>query len=115
MKRTNNGKPKPKVPQTGTNTEATRVPNLTSTPSSEPQRRKLVYKIIGSSDAEATTDSPNLCGYLDVNNPSTANEENDPSGAVRNGWYAERYQPDIITGCNSSCAVCGGKEDRIAT
>ncbi|KAM0690098.1 hypothetical protein Q7P36_008865 [Cladosporium allicinum] len=26
--------------------------------------------------------------------PSAANEENDPSGAVRNGWYADRYEPE---------------------
>jgi hypothetical protein len=27
-----------------------------------------------------------LAGALDVNDPSTATEENDPSGAVRNGY-----------------------------
>ena len=50
---------------------------------------------------------------LDVNDPSTANEENDPSGAVRNGWYADRYEPEFITGCSSDCEVCGGEEDFI--
>jgi len=65
-----------------------------------------VYRVVGSSNAEATTDSPTLSGHLDVNDPSTANEENDPSGAVRNGWYFERYDPAFITGCGSDCSAC---------
>ena len=78
---------------------------------SDAPKRKPVFRTIGSSNAEATAGPATLSGQLDVNNPSTANEENDPSGAVRNGWYSQRYDPMFITGCDASCD-CGG-EDRI--
>jgi hypothetical protein len=81
------------------------VSTSTSTPSSNAQKRKPVYRVVGSSNAEATTDSPTLSGHLDVNDPSTANEENDFSGAVRNGWYFERYDPEFITGCDLGCSA----------
>lgn len=33
--------------------------------------------------------------------------DNDPSGAVRNGWFEERYQPRFVTGCDEEgCKVC---------
>ena len=32
----------------------------------------------------------------------------DGSGAVRNGWFEERYQPRFATGCEEvGCQVCG--------
>ena len=39
--------------------------------------------------------------------------EDDPSGAVRNGWFEDRYQPRFVTGCDiGGCGVCrGGKVD----
>lgn len=99
-------------------------------------KKKPVFKAIGSSSNTAVVGSPaSLAGVLDVNNPSTATEENDPSGAVRNGygyvevvlplqesdwanlatrWYAERYEPEFISGCDSDCEACGGREGRIA-
>ncbi|KAM0711974.1 hypothetical protein Q7P35_001344 [Cladosporium inversicolor] len=58
-----------------------------------------------SSNAEATAGPATLSGQLDVNDPSTANEENDPSGAVRNGaqrMLSQRYVPMFITGCDSA-------------
>lgn len=31
----------------------------------------------------------------------------DPSGAVRNGWFEERYQPRFVTGCEDpGCRSC---------
>ena len=34
-------------------------------------------------------------------------ENNDPSGAIRNGWYEERYQPQFVTGCDDDgCEMC---------
>lgn len=85
-----------------------------SATTSDAPRRKPVFRAIGSSNAEATTGSATLTGQLNVNDPSTANEENDPSGAVRNGWYSQRYDPGFITGCDPSCGACGGNEDRIS-
>ncbi|KAK3724159.1 hypothetical protein LTR37_001283 [Vermiconidia calcicola] len=40
-------------------------------------------------------------------------ENNDPSGAVRNGWFEDRYQPQFVTGCDDAgCEVCqGGRID----
>lgn len=33
--------------------------------------------------------------------------EGDPSGAVRNGWFEERYQPRFVTGCEDpGCRCC---------
>jgi hypothetical protein len=86
----------------------------TTLANSDAPKRRPIFRTIGSSNAEATTSSATLSGQLDVNDPSTANEENDPSGAVRNGWYSQRYDPEFITGCDSSCGACGGREDRIA-
>lgn len=78
-------------------------------------KKKPVFKAIGSMNVvSGPTTSASLTGQLDVKDPSTATEENDPSGAVRNGWYAERYEPEFISGCDAGCGACGGKEDRIA-
>lgn len=85
-----------------------------ATTSDAPKRKKPVFRTIGSSNAETTTGPAALNGQLNVNDPSTANEENDPSGAVRNGWYSQRYDPGFITGCEPGCGACGGREDRIA-
>ena len=39
-----------------------------------------------------------------------ADENNDPSGAVRNGWFEDRYQPQFITPCeDDGCGVCKGQ------
>lgn len=101
-------------PRNSTNSEIQPIKLSTSATntSTDAPRRRPVFRTIGSSNAEATTGPATLSGQLDVNDPSTANEENDPSGAVRNGWYAQRYDPEFITGCDASCG-CGG-EDRIA-
>lgn len=38
---------------------------------------------------------------------SIPDENNDPSGAIRNGWYEERYQPQFVTGCDDDgCETC---------
>ena len=38
---------------------------------------------------------------------SMPDENNDPSGAVRNGWYEDRYNPQFTTGCDEAgCEVC---------
>lgn len=35
--------------------------------------------------------------------------EGDPSGAVRNGWVEDRYQPRFVTGCeDEECGLCSG-------
>ena len=118
MKRSTSGSFSSSKPQTWhpSKKKKTEKPaNLTSTPPLEATKRKPVWKKVGSSNQEAVTVDPaTLPDKLDVNKPSTANEENDPSGAVRNGWYHERYDPKFITGCDSSCRACRGKEDRIA-
>lgn len=59
--------------------------SLTASTSGAP-KKKPKFKAIGSSNAEATAAPASLAGGLDVNNPSTATEDNDPSGAVRNGY-----------------------------
>ena len=36
-------------------------------------------------------------------------QNSDPSGAVRNGWYEDRYRPRFVTGCDDEgCEVCRG-------
>ena len=107
---------KPQPWHTSKKKEPEKPANVTSAPSSsEAPKRKPVWKKVGASNQEAATVDPaTLPDKLDVNRPYTANEENDPSGAVRNGWYHERYDPMFITGCDSSCRACRGKESRIA-
>jgi hypothetical protein len=36
----------------------------------------------------------------------------DPSGAVRNGWHSQRYEPEFISSCGTDCSACGGREVR---
>lgn len=37
------------------------------------------------------------------------NENNDPPGAIRNGWYEDRYRPQFVTGCDEDgCGICRG-------
>ena len=36
-------------------------------------------------------------------------ENNDPSGAIGNGWHEDRYQPQFVTGCDDEgCQICKG-------
>lgn len=89
------------------------IQSISLTPSGAP-KKKPVFKAIGSSSSAAPAALPAaLTGALDVKDPSTANEENDLSGAVRNGWYEERYEPDVVSGCERGCGVCGGREGGI--
>jgi hypothetical protein len=126
------GQLKPKASQSNSEIQSM---SLSASTSGAP-KKKPVFKAIGSSSNAAsagTTTPAALAGALDVNNPATATEENDPSGAVRNGydfatlilakdgfadsvarWYADRYEPEFITGCGSDCDACGGEEGRIA-
>jgi hypothetical protein len=128
------GQLKPKASQGNSEIQSM---SLTASTSGAP-KKKPVFKAIGSSSSSAAV--PNtattLAGALDVNDPATATEENDPSGAVRNGyvwvlglfgdlwvwltfvvccrWYADRYEPEFITGCAADCEACGGDESQIA-
>lgn len=99
-------------PSANSEIQPIRLSTSSTVANSDAPRRRPVFRTIGSSNAEATAGPATLSGQLDVNDRSTANEENDPSGAVRNGWYSQRYDPEFITGCDSSCD-CGG-EDHIA-
>jgi hypothetical protein len=81
-------------------------------------------KAFGFSYAAVVGTVPSSSGGPDITtDPSVADEENNPPGAVRNGyafaikscclrrgppdlltrWYAERYQPEFISGCASDC------------
>jgi hypothetical protein len=78
------GQLKPKASQGNSEIQSM---SLTASTSGAP-KKKPVFKAIGSSSSSAAV--PNtataLAGALDVNDPATATEENDPSGAVRNGY-----------------------------
>ena len=60
----------------------------------QPHNAAALGKSIGTTPAEG--------------NVSMADElANDPSGAIRNGWYEDRYQPQFVTGCDDPrCGVC---------
>lgn len=108
------GNLKSKSSQSNSEIQPIKLSTSATASTSDAPRKKPVFRAIGSSNAPTTTGPTTLAGQLDVNDPSTATEENDPSGAVRNGWYADRYEPEFISGCSSDCTVCGGKEDCIA-
>jgi hypothetical protein len=78
------GQLKPKPSQSNSEIQAMSLnPSTSGAPKKKPD-----FKAIGSSSSNAAvagTTPASLAGALDVNNPSTATEENDPSGAVRNG------------------------------
>jgi hypothetical protein len=78
------GQLKPKPSQSNSEIQSM---SLSASTSGAP-KKKPVFKAIGSSSnaAVAGTTPASLAGALDVNNPATATEENDPSGAVRNGY-----------------------------
>ena len=80
------GQLKPKASQGNSEIQSM---SLTASTSGAP-KKKPVFKTIGSSNAAVTAAPATLAGTLDVNNPSTATEENDPSGAVRNGYEFSR-------------------------
>jgi hypothetical protein len=83
------GQLKPKASQGSSEIQSM---SLSASTSGAP-KKKPVFKAIGSSSKAAVAGTPaSLAGALDVNNPSTAREENDPSGAVRNGY-------DCVTSC----------------
>ena len=78
------GQLKPKASQSNSEIQSM---SLSASTSGAP-KKKPGFKAIGSSAnaAAAGTTPAALAGALDVNNPATATEENDPSGAVRNGY-----------------------------
>jgi len=76
------GQLKPKASQANNEIQSM---SLTASTSGAP-KKKPKFKAIGSSNTAATAAPASLAGGLDVNNPSTATEDNDPSGAVRNGY-----------------------------
>lgn len=41
-------------------------------------------------------------------------DDDDQSGAVRNGWASEAYDPAFVSGCGSECRACGGQGGSIA-
>lgn len=105
---------KPKTSQTD-NSEIKPM-SLTEASKSGAPKKKPVFKTVGPSrtSGAAPAAATSLAGLLDVNDPSTATEENDPSGSVRNGWHADRYDPAFVSGCEPDCGACGGREGRIA-
>lgn len=78
-------------------------------------KKKPVFAAItqSKSSQQLASASSILGSALNVDDPSTATAENDPSGAVRNGWYRDRYDPRSITGCDADCVVCHGRDDAI--
>ena len=91
------------------------IKSISLTPASNPgaPKKKPVFKTVGAPSTVASAPF-SLGSKLDVNDPKSATEENDPSGAVRNGWYAEGYEPEFVTGCDVDCGACGGRDGRIA-
>lgn len=77
----------------------------TSTSASGPQKKKPVFKSTlqpHNAAALGTEVKPLSLGGL-----LGGGEDDDPSGAVRNGWYEDRYQPRFVTGCEDPrCTVC---------
>lgn len=77
-------------------------------------KKKPVFTTVTSlSSNQAQPPHAMLGPVLNVDDRSTATLHNDPSSAVRNGWYNERYDPQTITGCDSDCLVCHGSSSSI--
>jgi hypothetical protein len=82
------GQLKPNKASSNNNSSEIQSMSLNTTTSGAP-KKKPVFKAIGSSSSNAAvagTTPASLAGALDINDPATATEENDPSGAVRNGY-----------------------------
>ena len=79
------GQLKPKASQGNSEIQSM---SLTASTSGAP-KKKPGFKAIGSSSSSSAAvpnTATSLAGALDVNDPAMATEENDPSGAVRNGY-----------------------------
>ena len=76
-----------------------------STAAAAPGKKKPVWKSVAAPESTAPLKhSPAAAAVSDVDQAS-----NDPSGAIKNGWYEDRYQPQFVTGCeNGGCTVCKG-------
>lgn len=70
-------------------------------------KKKPVFATVTQSKASQIHSGSSVLGTaLNVNDPSSATSYNDPSGAVRNGWYQDRYDPKVISNCEVDCTVC---------
>ena len=75
--------------------------NIALPTSTTSAKKKPVFKSTLQPEHAADVDSK-PAAKLDA-----SDENSDPSGAVRNGWYEERYQPGFATGCDDQdCEVC---------
>lgn len=76
-----------------------------SSSSSAPAKKKPVFKsTLQPQNATALGQSEPKPMSVDASVPD---ENNDPSGAVSNGWYEDRYLPQFVTGCDDErCETC---------
>lgn len=83
--------------------------SLSNTSSSGPAKKKPLFKAVGFQPVgqQSVVSASALTGQGDVP------DGGDESGAVRNGWAEEKYDPRFVSGCASDCAVCGGESGRI--
>ncbi|KAK3049174.1 hypothetical protein LTR09_009593 [Extremus antarcticus] len=96
---------------------------LSSATAARPSSTSTSTSTAGSSGASAPKKKPVFKSTLQPHNAAALgteakpfitavggeDREGDPSGAVRNGWFEERYRPRFVTGCEErGCAVCNG-------
>lgn len=80
--------------------------NISLNPSGSSTKKKPVFK--------STLQPQNAAAVPSAPDPAVSTTvDDDPSGAVRNGWYEDRYDPKFVTGCEEDCPVCHGKNDPI--
>lgn len=80
--------------------------------STQPAKKKPLFKAVGFAPVGQQAVVP-ASAPAEQGEAVSASDTGDESGAVRNGWAEERYDPRFVSGCASDCGVCGGESGRI--
>lgn len=102
---------KAKAAEKRANREAGMV-NISIKPSNAPKKKAVFKSIAQSQETPVQPSSPVKNVSIHISSMSMTTD-NDPSAAHRNGWYADRYDPRKVSGCDASCTHCDGSSASI--
>ncbi|OQO10689.1 hypothetical protein B0A48_03989 [Cryoendolithus antarcticus] len=63
-------------------------------------KKKPVFRTVGAAPSAPTSSTPSAAPV------SSLMGGGDESGAIRNGWASEAYDPGVVNGCSDDCGVC---------
>nr|OQO29292.1 hypothetical protein B0A51_04086 [Rachicladosporium sp. CCFEE 5018] len=69
-------------------------------------KKKPVFRTVGAPAPSTATTTATTVGSLPGLTGLAGLAGGDESGAVRNGWASEAYDPAVVSGCSDDCGVC---------